>query len=71
MSKTTPDPTGGDNHPLVEATRKGYLGSVPDETPNAAYTVPGVTSGAETPETQEPGTAGSTKHALPDEPAKG
>lgn len=29
---------------------KGYRGEVPDTTPNAAYTVAGVTSGAATPE---------------------
>jgi len=40
---------------------KGYRGEVPDTTPNEAYTVGGVTHGAQTPETQEPGSAGSTK----------
>jgi hypothetical protein len=34
-----------------EAEAKGYLGEVPDPTPNSAYTVGGVTSGAPTPET--------------------
>lgn len=40
---------------------KGYRGEVPDGTPNKAYTVDGVTSCAETPETVEPGSPGSTK----------
>lgn len=40
---------------------RGYRGEVPDETPNSAYTVSGVTGGAETPETVEPGSEGSTK----------
>ncbi len=66
-TKRAPDPTGGEDHPLVEATRKGYLGTVPDGTPNAAYTMPGQIAGAETPETQEPGSEGSTKH----DPGKG
>lgn len=30
---------------------KGYIGTVPDETPNENYTVQGVVSGAPTPET--------------------
>jgi hypothetical protein len=34
-------------------TERGYHGTVPDPTPNAAYTVAGVTSGAATPETDE------------------
>lgn len=34
-----------------EAEAKGYLGEVPDPTPNENYTVSGVTSGAPTPET--------------------
>lgn len=33
------------------ANEQGYVGSVPDPTPNEAYTVAGVTSGAPTPET--------------------
>jgi len=33
-----------------EATEKGYIGTVPDETPNENYTLKGVTSGAPTPE---------------------
>lgn len=36
---------------MDEATERGYLGSVPDPTPNSAYTIQGVTSGAPTPET--------------------
>lgn len=46
---------------LEEATEKGYLGTTPDDTPDSAYSVAGVTSGARTPETQEPGSEGSTK----------
>lgn len=34
-----------------EEQERGYRGSVPDPTPNEAYTVAGVTSGAKTPET--------------------
>lgn len=34
-----------------EANAKGYFGTVPDPTPNSAYSVAGVTSGAPTPET--------------------
>lgn len=33
---------------------RGYRGHVPDPTPNDAYTVAGVTSGAKTPETERP-----------------
>jgi hypothetical protein len=33
-----------------EAEQKGYLGEVPDPTPNRNYTVAGVLEGAETPE---------------------
>lgn len=40
---------------------KGYRGEVQDSTPNAAYTVSGVTGGAQTPETQTPGTPGATR----------
>jgi hypothetical protein len=36
-----------------EANEKGYIGEVPDPTPNENYTVAGVTSGAPTPETDE------------------
>lgn len=41
-----------DKTPLEEATEKGYIGTVPDQTPNEAYTVRGVTSGQPTPETE-------------------
>lgn len=34
-----------------DAEDKGYIGATPDETPNDAYTVSGVTSGKPTPET--------------------
>lgn len=33
--------------PLEEANEKGYIGTVPDDTPNEAYTVAGVTSSDE------------------------
>lgn len=46
---------------LEEGTRKGFLGTTPDQTPNEAYSVAGVTGAVTTPETQEPGTDGSTK----------
>lgn len=36
-----------DKSPLEEANEKGYLGTVPDDTPNEAYTVAGVTSSDE------------------------
>lgn len=36
---------------MDQATARGYLGAVPDPTPNSAYTVRGVTGGAKTPET--------------------
>lgn len=35
-----------------EASEKGYLGEVPDETPNENYTLQGVTAGKLTPENQ-------------------
>ncbi|HYH11733.1 MAG TPA: hypothetical protein VD789_05190 [Thermomicrobiales bacterium] len=35
-----------------EANEKGYFGTTPDETPNEAYTLKGVTSGMKTPETE-------------------
>lgn len=35
---------------MDKETEKGYRGTVPDPTPNANYTVAGVTSGAPTPE---------------------
>lgn len=38
---------------LNEEQEKGYRGTVPDPTPNHAYTVAGVTSGEPTPETDE------------------
>lgn len=34
---------------------QGYRGTVPDQTPNSAYTVAGVTGGAKTPETTKEG----------------
>lgn len=39
-----------------EAQEQGYIGSTPDKTPNEAYTVAGVNSGAKTPETDKPQT---------------
>ncbi len=47
--------------PLDKANEQGFLGEEVDPTPNEAYTVAGVTSGATTPETQAPGSEGSTK----------
>lgn len=38
-----------------EAEQQGYFGSTPDDTPNRAYTVAGVTEGAPTPETEPQG----------------
>lgn len=38
---------------LHEEQAKGYQGTVPDETPNSAYTVGGVTAHEETPESDE------------------
>lgn len=35
---------------MDQETEQGYRGSVPDPTPNANYTIAGVTSGAPTPE---------------------
>lgn len=35
-----------------EAAEKGYFGETPDDTPNEAYTLKGVTSGQPTPENQ-------------------
>lgn len=50
MSTKKPvDPVGP---AIAEATDKGYVGSTPDETPNEAYTVAGVTRGARTPEAE-------------------
>lgn len=42
-----------------EATAKGYEGTVPDKTPNQAYTIQGVTGGAKTPETDAKAAAAS------------
>lgn len=36
-----------------KAAEQGYIGTVPDPTPNENYTVAGVTSGKPTPETDE------------------
>jgi len=38
---------------LEEANEQGFLGEKVDPTPNEAYTVAGVTSGAPTPETDD------------------
>jgi hypothetical protein len=54
---------------LEEATKKGYIGTTPDDTPNEAYTVAGVIAKSHTPETIEPGSEGSTK-VDPDAPLK-
>lgn len=58
---------------MDEETEQGYRGFVPDPTPNANYTVAGVTSGAPTPENnpQAAADAGSSKFAQVNaEPAK-
>lgn len=55
---------------LEEATEKGYLGTKVDPTPDHAYSVGGVTAGAKTPETVEPGSDGSTKGDPDGEPPK-
>jgi fibronectin type 3 domain-containing protein len=39
---------------MDKATEQGFIGVEVDQTDNAAYTVAGVTSGAETPETRKP-----------------
>lgn len=55
---------------MNEATDKGYIGHTPDDTPDSAYTISGVTSGQPTPETVKPGSEGSTK-ADPDKVGPG
>lgn len=40
-------------HRVDQEQKQGYVGAVPDETPNSAYTVQGVTGGAKTPETAD------------------
>lgn len=40
-------------HAMDKATEQGFIGVEVDQTPNDAYTVAGVTSGAPTPETDE------------------
>jgi hypothetical protein len=67
---TKPADKPATSSPLEAAQEVGYLGTAVDQTPNEAYTVAGVTSGAPTPETQEPGTPGSTK-VDPDKPTTG
>lgn len=42
---------------------KGYHGETPDPTPNAAYTVAGVTGGAPTPETDQDAKAAAEQSA--------
>ena len=56
------DALGGDQvqEKVDEAEDKGYMGEVPDQTPNEHYTVDGVTSGKPTPENPE-GLTGSNK----------
>lgn len=39
---------------MNEINEKGYVGNVPDKTPNSAYTLHGVQSGEPTPETTPP-----------------
>lgn len=58
---------------MDEETEQGYRGFVPDPTPNANYTVAGVTSGAPTPENNPKAAAeaGSSKFAqVNPDPAK-
>jgi hypothetical protein len=45
---------------LEEASEVGYLGSVPDPTPNEAYTVAGVTSSDEAAKADRKAAAGQT-----------
>ena len=51
----TADDAGADQvqAKMDEEQEQGYRGFVPDPTPNANYTVAGVTSGAPTPETDD------------------
>lgn len=55
----TPRPTSEDGSAAEvqkaadEATEKGFIGTVPDPTPNDNYTVAGVTAGKPTPETDD------------------
>lgn len=55
-------PKKTDKTPTPDASEwdKGYRGETPDETPNAAYTVDGVTSGASTPETSDSASDGES-----------
>jgi hypothetical protein len=48
---------------MDEAHAQGYEGFAPDPTPNAAYTVAGVTAGAPTPETDADAKAEAAKAA--------
>ena len=54
-SKTGDDAGAKEVQATVDAAEDvGFIGTKVDPTPNEAYTVAGVTSGAETPETAEP-----------------
>ncbi len=46
-----------------EATEKGYVGNVPDPTPNENYTVLGVVKGLPTPETDDDARVAARKEA--------
>lgn len=59
--RTESDPSGDVQSQMDEEQEQGFRGTKVDETPNENYTVSGVTSGAETPETKTPGEEGSTK----------
>jgi hypothetical protein len=48
-----PDETAAVAEALSEEQERGYRGTVPDPTPNHAYTVAGVTGGEPTPETDD------------------
>lgn len=45
-ASTEPNPAQSLQDAFDEANAKGYFGTVPDETPNDAYTVAGVTKAA-------------------------
>jgi hypothetical protein len=72
------EPTETSQEKADKEAEQGYIGTTPDTTPNEAYTVEGVTSGAETPETrpaEEEAPAGGADAAvrqpeLPSEPER-
>lgn len=50
-------------HTYEEAQEAGFVGAVPDPTPNHAYTLEGVAAGEPTPETDEQARAKAKAHA--------